>query len=493
MVAFAMAIQDQSGDTRLNAVVPAHNGIPLNASLHTGTTIQPREPFSGVNDYCPKARKPYTIKKQRERWTEEEHRNFLEALKLYGRAWRRIEEHVGTKTAVQIRSHAQKFFSKVVRDSSGSPTGPVEHIEIPPPRPKRKPVHPYPRKTVNPINKESLILEQPLRSSSPNLWISEQEDLSPKSVLSAVGSDVVSTDSNTPNRGSLSPISSAGGVLPVELTLSRPMSYNESPRPVGEEAKSSPEEQFPEDQKLSSIPNECVVSGGYLADETSTRCLKLFGITVVVAECHRSSTPTSGNTKLQPCNLNEGKPGLIATEQHFLNKKCNSSDLLNEDSGAVYHMQLDKAHSGRAEASLVAPLPYWTFYKETPFIFVPFRKQEGVQEHVDSDGEKIEGKKSENERSWTGSDSGSVNQGGNADKIMEDETQSNRHSCEEKDTFPVFRLKTSESTLSFSSGMTPGKPVKGFVPYKKRRPEIDGQSSTVTGEERAEPRVRLCL
>ncbi|KAF3321077.1 Protein REVEILLE 1 [Carex littledalei] len=81
-------------------------------------------PFDGLNRTCadgasygdevvPKVRKPYTISKQREKWTEEEHQKFLEALQLYGRAWRRIEEHIGTKTTVQIRSHAQKFFSKV--------------------------------------------------------------------------------------------------------------------------------------------------------------------------------------------------------------------------------------------------------------------------------------------------------------------------------------------------------------------------------------------
>ncbi|PPR91228.1 hypothetical protein GOBAR_AA29461 [Gossypium barbadense] len=113
--------------------------------------------YSSGEELVLKTRKPYTITKQRERWTEEEHNRFLEALKLYGRAWQRIEgvyllfplKHIGTKTAVQIRSHAQKFFSKLEKEAlaKGVPIGQALDIEIPPPRPKRKPNNPYPRKT----------------------------------------------------------------------------------------------------------------------------------------------------------------------------------------------------------------------------------------------------------------------------------------------------------------------------------------------------------
>ncbi|KAK3037234.1 hypothetical protein RJ639_030127, partial [Escallonia herrerae] len=93
---------------------------------------------SSADDPSKKVRKPYTITKSRESWTEPEHDKFLEALQLFDRDWKKIEAFVGSKTVIQIRSHAQKYFLKVQK------SGTNEHL--PPPRPKRKAAHPYPQK-----------------------------------------------------------------------------------------------------------------------------------------------------------------------------------------------------------------------------------------------------------------------------------------------------------------------------------------------------------
>lgn len=44
------------------------------------------------------------------RWTKLEHFKFLEALKMFGKEWQKVQQHVNTRTSTQARSHAQKFF-----------------------------------------------------------------------------------------------------------------------------------------------------------------------------------------------------------------------------------------------------------------------------------------------------------------------------------------------------------------------------------------------
>lgn len=47
------------------------------------------------------------------RWTKKEHELFLEALKKYGKEWKKVAAMVKTRTVVQTRTHAQKYFQKV--------------------------------------------------------------------------------------------------------------------------------------------------------------------------------------------------------------------------------------------------------------------------------------------------------------------------------------------------------------------------------------------
>jgi len=74
--------------------------------------------------------KPIKTCKPRENWTAAEHARFLDALKLYERDWKKIETFVKSKTVIQIRSHAQKYFLKLTK------LGRTD--AIPPPRSKRR-------------------------------------------------------------------------------------------------------------------------------------------------------------------------------------------------------------------------------------------------------------------------------------------------------------------------------------------------------------------
>ncbi|CAA7044411.1 unnamed protein product [Microthlaspi erraticum] len=114
--------------------IPTSVEAPPPSSTSTDTTTK----IAMAEGSSKKVRKPYTITKSRESWSEEEHDKFIEALQLFDRDWKKIEDFVGSKTVIQIRSHAQKYFLKVQKN------GTLAHV--PPPRPKRKASHPYPQK-----------------------------------------------------------------------------------------------------------------------------------------------------------------------------------------------------------------------------------------------------------------------------------------------------------------------------------------------------------
>ena len=54
---------------------------------------------------------------------------FLEALKIHGKDWDKIAEHVGTRDKAHIRSHSQKFFKRVTQQIKGENTDNNDLIE----------------------------------------------------------------------------------------------------------------------------------------------------------------------------------------------------------------------------------------------------------------------------------------------------------------------------------------------------------------------------
>lgn len=53
------------------------------------------------------------------RWTKEEHEIFLNAIKKYGKEWKKVAALIKTRTVVQTRTHAQKYFQKISKTSMG--------------------------------------------------------------------------------------------------------------------------------------------------------------------------------------------------------------------------------------------------------------------------------------------------------------------------------------------------------------------------------------
>lgn len=59
------------------------------------------------------------------RWTGEEHRLFLQGLEQHGKGWKKIASLIKSRTVVQIRTHAQKYFQKLSKARQNGEDGEV--------------------------------------------------------------------------------------------------------------------------------------------------------------------------------------------------------------------------------------------------------------------------------------------------------------------------------------------------------------------------------
>lgn len=56
------------------------------------------------------------------RWTHAEHEMFVRGLELHNKQWKLIAELIKTRTVVQVRTHAQKYFQKLVKQAKNDGT-----------------------------------------------------------------------------------------------------------------------------------------------------------------------------------------------------------------------------------------------------------------------------------------------------------------------------------------------------------------------------------
>jgi SHAQKYF class myb-like DNA-binding protein len=59
------------------------------------------------------------------RWTAEEHRLFLQGLDQHGKGWKKIASLIKSRTVVQIRTHAQKYFQKLAKARQNGEEGEI--------------------------------------------------------------------------------------------------------------------------------------------------------------------------------------------------------------------------------------------------------------------------------------------------------------------------------------------------------------------------------
>jgi len=64
------------------------------------------------------------------RWSKDEHAIFLRGIDLYGKDWKKIAALVQSRTVIQVRTHAQKYFLKIEKDKEKKTSAPTTSKEV---------------------------------------------------------------------------------------------------------------------------------------------------------------------------------------------------------------------------------------------------------------------------------------------------------------------------------------------------------------------------
>jgi len=88
--------------------------IPMNTMV-SPSSVPPSVSTPTTTTAGPSGKK---VKENTGRWLTEEHDVFLRGLDEHGKQWKKIAEMIGTRSVVQVRTHAQKYFQKLLKNDA---------------------------------------------------------------------------------------------------------------------------------------------------------------------------------------------------------------------------------------------------------------------------------------------------------------------------------------------------------------------------------------